>query len=353
MKKNPLFLLAVPTLIFTLFGCNQFDNPESRKVKLDYGLIRETSQEFTDNIKYETLTSMINQKRSFALAISNEGCGCWSGFDPILAQLNNKYNLDIRNIDCAEFENVKDKYGLYTVCGDIPALAFFKKGVLQSEVTYLGNNSRYRNVFTDYKTLEKYFFDHAYLPKMYNISEVQLDAKIASNETFNVYFGTYSCPDCSTFARETLNDWNDSNTSINVGNYLYVFDISDYFNNRRASSEGQEAYTKLMKKYGLSEETNPTLGYSTGKIPTLQRRNGNTIVDMIVPLNDSYSKEDYKVTSYFTETRVANMPCLKNQQGNFILDGTTVKESQTKDWRATQLKLQSPMIKIYLDTYLK
>ena len=93
MKKKSLLIAAIPLLLFSVSGCNK--NTTSGKVYLEFGKIHTSQSVLVDEIDYDTLTSWINHKNTFVLAISNEGCSCWETFQPILASFNYKYNLDI------------------------------------------------------------------------------------------------------------------------------------------------------------------------------------------------------------------------------------------------------------------
>lgn len=353
MKKSLLFLL-IPTLLFTVTGCNK--SSSSGMVFLEYGKVHTSESLFVDEIDYDTLTSWIDHKDSFVLAVSNEGCSCWEGFQPILASFNYKYKLDIKQIPVKEL-NVegRDKFGMYTVAVDSPFLAFFSNGSLVRQAMY-GGSKEYSKVFTDASgvELEKFFFANAYLPKMYYIERETLDTYISSNKEFNLYVARTGCGDCQTVNETMLRDWN--KTTLLVNEPLYIFDLAPYYQT--------EEYQSIKDTYGLSDAINTDLGYSTGMVPTFQRRKGSQVKDMAVVLNDGVYEDGRTMKSYFTSERVSKMPFLKDTGDEYILDGKQLRNDQITQYtvqgrtivvieRQTHIDFHTPILNRFLNTYVK
>lgn len=379
MKKKSLLFAAIPLLLFSVVGCNKSTTPG--KVYLEYGKVHISESILVDEIDYDTLSSWIMHKNSFALAVSNEGCSCWETFQPILASFNYKYNLDIKQIPVKELnKDDRDKFGLYTVAVDSPFLAFFSNGTLIRQAMY-GGNKELSKVFTDQsgKELEKFFFENAYLPKMLYVDKDTLDTYISENKDFNLYIARTGCGDCQTVNETMLRDWN--KTTVSVDEPLYIFDIAPYypgsepkreegeseedFNNRHHEWETKSAiYQSVKDQYGLSSAYNKDLGYSSGMVPTFQHRLGNTIADMAVILNDGVYEDGRTMKSYYTSERVAKMPFLKDTGNEYVYDGRQLSNSEVTQYiiqgrtivvieRETHIRLHTPILNRFLNTYVK
>ena len=353
MKKSLLFLL-VPALLFSVTGCNK--SSASGKVFLEFGKVHTSESVLVDEIDYDTLTSWINHNNSFALAVSNEGCSCWEGFQPILAAFNYKYNLDIKQIPVKEL-NVegRDKFGLYTVAVDSPFLAFFSNGSLVRQAMY-GGNKEYSKIFTDRsgKELEKFFFENAYLPKMLYVEKDTLDGYISDNKEFNLYVARTGCGDCATVNETMLRDWN--KTTVSVDEPLYVFDIAPYYQT--------EEYQSIKDTYGLSEANNKDFGYSTGMVPTFQHRKGSEVKDMAVILNDGVYEDGRTMKSYYTSTRVGKMTFLKDTGNEYVYEGKKLSNDQIDQVtyqgqtyvfikKEAHIEFHTPILNRFLNTYVK
>ena len=378
MKKTLLFL-AIPLLLLSVSSCKK--NESSGKVFLEYGKVYVSEPELVDQIDYDTLSSWISHKNTFVLAVSNEGCSCWEGFQPILASFNYKYNLDIKQIPVKEL-NVegRDKFGLYTVAVDSPFLAFFSNGSLVRQAMY-GGNKEHSKVFTDRsgKELEKFFFENAYLPKMYYVEEETLGTYIVEGKDFSLYIARSGCGDCQTVNETMLRDWN--KTTVSVENPLYILDIQKYhpgseprkldteteeeFEARHAAWERKnEIYQGVKDQYGLSEKNNADFGYSTGMVPTFQHRVGSQITDMTVLLNDSLNADGHTLNSYFTAERVAKMDYLKGTGTEYVLNGKELSADQIDEIeyqgriykmlkKEAHVAMHTPIFKLFFEKYVK
>ncbi len=375
MKKKILLFTLIPLLLLGPTACQNGGN--SGKVFLQFGKVYNTKPEIVSKIAYDEISSYVEGdfKPNFVFAISNEGCTCWKSFEPVLAEFNYKYKLDIRHIDYTEFtKEGRNKYGLHIVGVETPSIAFFSNGQLVRQAIYRGAS---KPIFTDTtgKEFEKFFFENAELPKMYYISETTTDDYIASSKDFSLYVGRSGCGDCNTVNSTILKDWNASVATVEKP--LYILDIQNYHPGskpKRAEGESDEHYNaredvieynqkneiyqNIKIKYGLCEEGNPNFGYSTGAVPTFQHRKGNVIDDMAVFLNDSLiSGTNNVVKSYFTATRVSKMNFLKGTGDKYVLDGIALKNDEIGRWRypdnSAQVERHRPILNLFLNTYVK
>ena len=352
---NKLFLLIFTALLSGSILSSCTNANEDKRVALDYGTIRSTELDDIRSqaaIKYDELTSKIAHKDSFMLVVYTPGCGCWDDFAPVVTEFMNKTHCNVEYLSVYELTIQKDQFGIYTVASDMPSVCLFKRGQLKIQSTY-GLHDKL--MFKNYSHFQEFADANIILPKMYYIDEATYDSYISSNKEFNLYVARKLCPDCQALDREVLYNWSDSIEKIN--NNLYIFDIQSYY---PTTEEDKPAYQALKDKLGLSEETNPTLGYSTGMVPTLQHRKGNEITDMITVLNDmpDYGGDSTKLESYFTAERVSHMPFLKNTTLTVVLDEMTLSEEQVSGWftgakDAFNAQYHYPIANLFLDTYCK
>ena len=352
---NIFSLIFLGTTAVSLIACGG-DN-SNKKVCLDYGTIRSEKLDTITSLKeleYDDLTSKISHKDSFLLAIYNSTCGCWKDFQPVLTEFINDTNCDVSYINVNKFLD-KDSLGLYLVKGDMPSLAVFQRGKLVIQSVYLKDD---RMMFKDYSHFKKFIDENVILPKMYYIDKPLLDSYISNNKDMTLYIGRNGCPDCTALERDVFHSWIDANETSKEP--LYVFDIQEYYASSWAGSSDEEIanYQLIKDTYGLSEVLNPDLGYGTGCVPTLQRRKGATITDMVVTLNDSLNSETRTISSYFTSSRIEKMPFLQGSEYKTVLDGMVLSEEQATNWRSSYKETYNqtyhyPVAALFLDTYLK
>ena len=360
-----------------------------KKAHLDYAFeyaseIKDINDSRISFLNYQGLASKIAKKESFLLVLYNEGCGCWDGvdgFQPVLIDFLNTYKIkvDCINVDELIVNANKGTYNLHFEKSDMPAIAIFSEGNLQVEAHYIKN----RDLFKDHRKLYDFISQNAVLPKRILIDKETLDSFIQEDKEFNLYIARRECGDCQAADREVLSKWNYKVDSVE--NPLYIFDLQDYQNGDKQGwycehcdltysldeigedhkcPECEEEmtitlYQHLKDIYGLSEKNNPTLGLSTGAVPTFQRRKGNQIKDMVVVLNDSQSEG--VISSYFTSERVQNMPFLHGSELKVDLDGMTFsKVDDELDWRQNWRIYKSeynaqyhyPILELFLSTYV-
>ena len=346
--SKKLTVLASTLMIgFSLISCGNNDN----LIRLDYGNIHSYNIQNLAEIPeqtYDSLTSAIKNTESFMLMIYNDtaGCGdCWANFQRVLVEFVNEYHVDVMYIGRSQIVDKADTYGLYLVAGDLPSIAYFKRGKLVRQTTYISTNENDRKIFNSYKSFIEHINKNVILPKMYYIDKDVLDKKISNNEEFTIYFARSGCGDCKKVNTGFLHSWVDSLKGSEEEN-LYVFDLQKYY--------GTDAYQPLKDGYGLSDVNNPILGYSTGMVPTFQHRKGSEVKDMVVVYNDYFAKDSNTLVSYFTQERVNAMPFLKGKEGDFVLDGKTFSDTDKANWRdSVQAEKHNPILQLFFDEYIK
>lgn len=349
MKKNLGLILALPLVTFSLFSC---EKNSTSKINLDFGNIHSYKIEEISQIAeedYESLKSLTINKGNFMLALYYHGCGCWDEFRPVLINFINKYNIDVHYIEVEKFDGQSDKFGLYTVKGDMPSIAFFKGGKLQKQVIYQDNT---RDAFHELSAFEKIVFANVNLPKMYYLDKDVLDSYIAENKEFNLYIARSGCGDCKTLNTGAIASWNNKNAKSTEP--LYVFDIQQW------RDGDPETYQLIKDTYKLTTKYNPDFGYDLygGAVPTFQHRKGNLVTDMLVALNDQAGKGenegDYKITTtYFTEAHLSKMTFM-NLDRSKALEGKSLTEKEySKWWTGTMYDLHKPFVEKFFAYYLK
>lgn len=342
-------ILASSTIVFS--SCQKHDNS---KIHLDFGLIK--SQDISNitelaELKYNSLTSKISHEDSFLLAIYNEGCGCWSDFQPVLTEFYNKTHCAVEYINVYEFIG-KDNLGLYLEISDLPSIAVYERGKLKIQSVYLRDD---RMMFKSYAKFEEFINKNVILPKMYYVEKDVLDSFIAENKEFNLYVARSACGDCNAVTTDVLYDWNQNIDTVN--DYIYIFDIQKYYPQSTATEEEKAYYQFIKDTYGLSEKNNQVFGFGTGVVPTFQRRKGSKVLDSAIVLNDKVDKDNNKLISYFTSDRVGQMSFLKDTKIKTILDGMELTSEQVTNWRSYKSEFYSnyhyPIVRLFLETYVK
>lgn len=353
MKKLLLFLSVLTSISLTSCGGGG-DTPASEKANLMYGYINDTPviEKEELEIGYDTLRDMIGDKESFVLLLFHDRtCGCWKWeLGPTAVQYTNMYNVKLYAFDNGLLEG-KESFGLYTGT-DVPGICFFEKGQLLRQTIYGRLNPSKRKMFQELEAFKSFVEENCYLPKMYYIEKEKLDAKISSQEDFNLYVARNGCTDCGAINEQYLDKWGETNKSLEAKKMLYIFDIQKY--------RGTPEYQNIKDTYGLSVAGNPTFGYDNGEdrgfIPTFQRIVKGEINDMITVLNDSADKKTGVVTSYFTEARISASPILSKARYQ-IIDGTTIDTSLVQPWGAVkqekQLEWHLPAVELFFNTYVK
>ena len=344
MKKKSLILPLIPALIFSVSSCRPA--VDNSKIILDYGRVYSSQGTTVTQVSYKDLKDkMIEKEENFVVAISDEGCGCWRDFQPLVAELNYKHQLNIMHVDKDESGFLENDFGLNTTTTGI---AFFRNGKLARQVVYKSDSSNW-DIFHKYTGLEGLVKDNIEFPHIKMVNKDVLDSFISTNKEFNLYVGRNGCGDCDTINKTLLREWNRTTT---VQDSLYYFDIEEY--------RGTDQYQPIKDAYGLSIEGNPTYGYTDfwgfkGVVPTFQHRKGSTIEDMVSLLNDHADVKNKVIDhSYFTTERVAAMSFLQGTGNEYVFQGKTLTEEEAENWgRNKQLELHTPIFNKFFETYFK
>ena len=347
-------ILASSMLLFS--GCN---DKGDGKIHLHFGeYVKEDISNITElpRLTYDSLSTKVLNNESFLLAIyGEETCGCWSDYQPVLTEYVNDTHQKIDYISSYDFVGKENTFGLYLVTSDLPSLAVFENGKLKIQSVYLRDD---RVMFKSYTKFKEFIDINVILPKMLYVEQNELDSMIEDKNEFNLYIARSACGDCSAVTRDVLLEW--SKNTGKVSDNLFIFDIQKYYPNREDPDYDEKlvTYLAIKDRYGLSEVNNPTFGYSTGMVPTFQRRKGMEILDMIVVLNDSLDRDNKKVTSYFTEERVGHMKFVKDAKlDKTILDGFELSDDQVTNWRTYRsqfyMNYHYPIVRAFISAYVK
>ena len=348
MKKLAAILLAIPVLLST--ACKDGDIDKS-KIALDYGHVRQeaiTNLDQLGELTYNELQSAIDSKINFVLLVyGSSTCGCWTDFKPIARDYVNIHWYDFKVINANNIPG-NNSYGIYAGADLMPSIVFFRRGKLVRQTVYGKLKENNRKMFKQYAEFEKYMRDNVYAPHMIYMDKEVLDHKIEINEYFNLYIARTGCGDCAAVDKNILYKWSTKNAGKLLANDLYIFDIAPY--------RGTEQYQDIKDQYGLSTTGSETFGFDDGYVPTFQRRHGAQIEDMITVLND-YASEELVVTSFFNQARINASPMLRDTGNKYLFDGKTIEADQRMAWGAVdqtlQLKWHTPILELYLSTYVK
>lgn len=346
MKKIPLFLLS-SLMLFSVTSCNQDNSYYQGKIYLTFGEYQRSSTSTVNQYTYDELSDKITKaKEDFILIISNYGCGCWTDFEPIVAQANYKFQLGMKHIDCEIISSSKNQFGLVLTPSNMPSIAFFHEGVLARQVIF-GNESS-NKIFKHYEDFESFLLENIVLPKAYRIEKEDIDYKMDQDEEFNLYIGRSGCDDCGYLNKTKIKDLA-YNYESPINNPIYYFDIQKY-------RSDEKTYSDLKEEMGLTTKNNPILGYDLwgGVVPTLQRRQGHNITDMISIYNDVLNRDTGEVSSYFTSTRVNAMPFLVGTGDQYVLDGEILTPQEMYDWtEGGKFTFHQAIVDKYFETYIK
>lgn len=273
-------------------------------------------EENLKNIDYQGLSTLVEEKKDFALLIYDENstCACWYlSFRSTVESYLKERNLLLYGIQMDEFSSsVPSYYGL-TVTSDA-SIALFKDGArLYQETSATGKEwSENVDVFTDWMDSR---IDYS---AIMDVSKSQLDKLFRQNDPFLVMFGRSTCSDCSYVEKAVLEE---SVLAREKGFYYLDCDVTGI----RYDEEGNldaEAWQAFKDRYGLSEAGNARLGYGEGYVPTWIYYNpslassyepGGMIGDMCVYFNDVVEEVDGAPTivdSFYSESRIKNMTWL-------------------------------------------
>lgn len=341
MKIKILSSLLVPFAAISstllLGSCGEKNQSGPTTVYIDYGYYsNKTYSTITElgEMTYEELAKKIEYKESFAIALYIPGgCGCWEQFSEILGQYLNTSHIQIPYISLTKFEG-KATFGLNLSSSITPSIAIFNNGQLVLQHNHYDGDERIFNRL-DYFT--NFMNSVTYSPVMYKVDPNTIDYLISTNDEFNIMFSRYTCPDCNNLKDEVLKPWIMSFAGTNIKK-LYVFDDQNYTSEQRS---------QFKDKYGVSNVNNPTLGWNTGYVPSIQHRKGSNILDMITVNNDSLRAEG---KTYFTADRLQYLTFLKDDATiqYKVLDDGFDELYGSAEYRKTY---HNPISRLFLKTY--
>jgi len=265
MKKVIRLFAICIILLGTLTGCKK----ETIKKILLEG--QEGITTYVD-ITVDELDHKIATEEDFLLYIYNPTCGACMLFAPKLLEFIEDTETVVYRIVGNTIPKGKIKGLNYT-----PSLAFYLGGKLQRIVDPDKNS----DPFNSTENLTNYIKKYAYLPIMKEISKETLDVLLSNDSDLIVYIASSSCGDCAHFNKNVIRPYLKKDNAIP----FYYLDV-DKFLSRSQDGQATEEWINFKNQYGLSEVGNPTYGYGSGYVPTVQRYEDGELVGAMVYLND-------------------------------------------------------------------
>ena len=300
MLKRIISVIFSIILLFNMAACG---NKTDDKILLSANEDNKTLIE----LDKDELKDKIDNKEDFILVIKLEGCAsCEVFIKDVLNPFIEKTKADVYAIDAytldsmGKFEN-RPKYTL------TPNIQVYKEGKSILALDYDDKNEHLKNI----DAFESFISNYVVLPKIININEESLDAKINGKETFILYIGWNKCGDCKTIYSNVLKTYlinNESNVNV------YYLEVDAYRVNKPATkpvlgdnptSEEVKAYEAYMLWLNFASKYNFD-SYRDGRVPTLQFYELGVLKDMIVYKNDVVENNIVK-ESYFNEIINTNM----------------------------------------------
>lgn len=237
------------------------------------------------------LENKISNEESFVLIVLLPFCSSCENFKN---QVINPFILEtkatIYGISSTEL-NDENNYKNKPSYKYAPCILIYKNGVNVDKINY----SETKDVFNDKEAFAKHIDKYFYLPKILEVSEETLDAKLVNKDNFLLYIGWNKCGDCNKIRTRVLDDYLLKEKSEQ---YIYYLEVDKYRINRplveptldpNATETEKQKYNtdkanwdnwvSFAKKYNFYD-------YNSGKVPTIQYYENGSLKDMIVYLND-------------------------------------------------------------------
>ena len=344
MKKFALFLPLI--VIPMLSGCCNRDTP----TYLTYGTYKDTE---AVQLSSSDFTTRVSAGENFLMAIypKDSDCFCWKHFSNVINEVVQKDHLLIYKFyaeDVDSNQTMKDMGGFYNESGEPTFYIIRDKEIAKS---YKYSDTDFYNTRDGFlKEIQKLIVK----PKMYFISETQLDEKIARNDSFPIYYSRYKCSDCNYVTPNTLMPYFGAHKD-DKGD-IYVLDLQSY------RDEDPTRYQELKDKYLLSTANNPELGFEEGVFPTFQYYRDGSLYDMCVYFNEGpLTAGDgcyYASNAYYNETRISKLHYLGNVETKDLtkvrISPSDVTENGGKYYwnKNSSSSYYDPILRGFLDTYL-
>lgn len=387
--KKPLLFTLLPLLL--LSGCDSGDATPT-KVPLMFGMMHgdvsdwsliednRNNQEdeewwslsYLTEVDYATLSGKVNKKQENFVLVSkgNEGsCGCWQGFHRSVAFYAKAHHLRIYVIEVENLQKGDDHFGLKCAKG-MDEIAIFQEGKL----IHIHDDNEWGQ---NYLEFADWMNARIVCPKMFAVSEDQLDDLYLGTEPFFIYYMRGECGDCQYVERTTLRDYLFSNKKVKARSFYFdidpwrvivddqgvthdMRDKTQYDETRTWGQYVTEVYTAKKAEYGLAEEE---AGYDTGMAPTFYHilpdgngSKGDEVIDMAGVFYNDSSEEDKISKTYFTAERLEHeaLSYLKESNlANKILTGLELAPGTTEAQKAYDTEKVHEAFKVYHEPILK
>ena len=343
MKKLIKFLLPILAISTTVFsGCKKKEVEDTR-IMLSFGNIHSTT--FTD-IGIDNLIKLKKDKESFLLVVSSNTCGCWNEFQPSLNNYLSNTKTICYHLEYDQIRDVASAYGLNLLTSDTTTFAVYEQGELKITLCTSDDSK----TMYDKDRFMKYMNENVRLPLCYIITKDDALAIKESGKNAVIYYERIECGDCSDLNPTILYDYAKNHPTANK---IYVVDCQQYWR-AKTDPEFETVYVPVKNELGMTVETNPTYGFSTGVFPYFSYIENGQYASGAVAYNDTVKKQDdkYIVTdSYYSEERISSL-----QYTNTVVVGKELTADDVNDngawvsWdHESARKVYAPIIDSFLD----
>jgi len=317
--KNKTLVLSI-TFLTTIFGCLSCNkNTKKEEESLTKFLYGSMIQNCCIDKTYNDIYEEIRNNKSFLIVVEpGNGCMCWARFKPILEDYIKKTHVIVYHVKYDEFYG-KDAFGM-DIKNGYTTFAIFNEGKLSQNILEDG-----KNILNDETKFNEFMDKHVQLPKLFYVSQNQVDEMYHSNEKSVIYFARKSCGDCQYVDKNFLPLYFE-NKDYN----LYILDCQEIYDADQTQEKTQWATFK--NNYGLSDTNNSIYGFNTGYVPTFLLVNGDetttNYLSGAVYFNDSLSSDgSYVQTSYYSADRLENLQYLDGDD-SLLIEGVSVNENE-------------------------
>ena len=299
MKKIINTLVAFLFIAVIAVGCGGGKSKEKVKVALLYGDMNASSAKQYELAGTEDLDAKLAKHENFLLFVYDDFCECSQSFEGVIEHFMQEKHLIVYTISNTKVNGNED---LKNLVSNSPALVLYENGTISSKVGYKGHESYFEN----YAGFQSYLDKYVIMPSMFYINEAQLDAKLAANETFVIYYDKANCPFCAYLKEHYLKEY----MIANPNNVFYAIDVYvegiQIKNGSSSSAEAVAQFTAFKAKYKLSdldaEHPNP-YGFTKGWNPSMHSYKNGVLSGAFIQSNEKTSSKDEAGNTYYTITR--------------------------------------------------
>lgn len=297
MKKIIKALLIFTFALALFTGCGKAK--KSNKVALLYGDMNASSAKQYEFADTDEIDAKKANKDNFLLFVYDDFCECSQSFEGVVEHFMQEKHLIIYTINNTKVGGDEQLKGLVS---NSPALVLYEDGKISSKVGYKGNESYFEN----YAGFQKYLDKYTIMPSMFYINEAQLDAKVAANETFVIYYDKANCPFCAYLKQHYLKDY----MKENPDHIFYAIDVwvegIQLKNGDSTSAEAVAQYDAFKAKHKMSDKDpdhpNP-YGFTKGWNPTMHSYKNGVLSGAFIQSNEKNSSKDDEGNTYYTITK--------------------------------------------------